>query len=91
MEDWEKPIDQILSERGATHGNYLEQAKTAQQLFQIVRQTPNWNSMMLDQRDAIESILKKISRIGHGQPNKADHWMDIIGYAYLIFRRLIKK
>lgn len=89
MQDWEKPIDQILEERGTTHGNYLEQSKTAQQLKSIVRLMPNWNSMMLDQRESIESMMTKVSRIGHGDVNHVDAWADLMGYPRLVYKRLV--
>lgn len=83
-------IDETLAERGKTHGDYLEQAKTAQQLKSIIRLMPNYNSMMLDQRESLESMMTKISRIGHGDSNHADAWKDLMGYSYLIYKRLSK-
>jgi len=41
-----------------------------------------------DMREALEMILHKIARILNGNPNYADSWQDIAGYAQLIVKRL---
>lgn len=41
-----------------------------------------------DQREALEMIAHKIARILNGDPNYADSWVDIAGYAKLIADRL---
>ena len=41
-----------------------------------------------DQREALEMIAHKIARIVNGDPNYADSWVDIAGYATLVADRL---
>jgi len=41
-----------------------------------------------DQREALEMIAHKIARIINGDPNYADSWVDIAGYAKLVSDRL---
>ena len=41
-----------------------------------------------DQWEALDMILHKIARIANGDPNYADSWIDIAGYAKLISDRL---
>ena len=36
-------------------------------------------------------IIAKLSRIIYGNPNHADHWIDIAGYAKLVSDRLENK
>lgn len=77
-------IDDILNERGVTHGHFHDQAKTAQRLKRILHYTPNWELMDADMRESLEMICMKMSRIVHGDPYHRDSWMDIIGYAKLV-------
>jgi len=72
----------LTSERGKTHGSWHTQANTAQALKSIFRDRCS-AQVTKDQREAIEMILVKISRIITGNPNEADHWDDIAGYAHL--------
>jgi hypothetical protein len=44
--------------------------------------------LMPDQREALEMIAHKIARIVNGDPNYADSWLDIAGYAQLVADRL---
>ena len=41
-----------------------------------------------DQREALEMIAHKIARILNGDPDYADSWHDIAGYAQLVADRL---
>jgi hypothetical protein len=41
-----------------------------------------------DQAEALEMIANKIARILNGDPDYADSWTDIAGYATLVAERL---
>lgn len=47
-----------------------------------------WRHLAPDQREALEMIAHKIGRILNGDPNYADSWADIAGYAKLVADRL---
>lgn len=79
-------INETLAERGQTHGNYPEQAKTAQALKAIMRSTPNWSTLPDPLKESLELIATKISRSLHGNPLYDDVWRDISGYATLAER-----
>ena len=83
-------LEGILEARGVVHGDYADQARVAQNLKAMVTASPNWKSSSLTsvQRDAIEMILVKLSRILSGDPNHRDHWDDISGYARLAADRV---
>ena len=83
-------LDGILAERGKTHGDYLVQASVCQELKRIVREGPKWVNMEDHQRDSIEMILMKISRVVTGDPSHKDSWLDIAGYATLVANRIDK-
>jgi len=44
--------------------------------------------MYADQREALDMICHKIARIVNGNPDYADSWTDIAGYATLVAERL---
>lgn len=77
-----------LVDRAKTHGHYEEQAKTAQAIKETMRMAPNWLGLDADQRESLDLIATKLSRILHGDPDVADHWHDLGGYPLLIEQRL---
>jgi hypothetical protein len=50
--------------------------------------TPNWESLRPDQKEALEMIQHKIARILNGDPDYVDSWTDIAGYSTLVADRL---
>ncbi len=50
--------------------------------------SPNWETMTYDQREGLDMIANKIARILNGDPNYADSWHDIAGYATLVEKRI---
>lgn len=84
-------IEDTLEERGKKYGgSFLEQSQIAQNLKSVLKNSPNWTRMRVDQREALEMIATKISRILYGDPNYIDSWHDISGYATLIERTLVE-
>lgn len=75
--------DQVLTERGTTHGRFMDNAKNGQALRDLFRQSPHWADMDPVCREALDMMACKISRILSGQATFADHWLDIEGYARL--------
>lgn len=80
----EQSTIELLSERGRTHGNWEVQAQLAQSLKSAIdhAQLPV-RTLSKGQREAIDMICVKLSRIVVGNPNEIDHWVDIAGYARL--------
>jgi hypothetical protein len=76
-------IDALLEEREKTHGPYTEKARIIQELKEIMRGAAGWHALMDVQKESLEMIVHKIGRILSGDPNCADHWDDIAGYAKL--------
>ena len=85
-------IKKILAERGETYGEFIGHAKIAQELKSIYRRELALRSNVLeaDQFEALDMIVHKIARIINGNPNHADSWVDIAGYAKLVADRLEK-
>ncbi len=76
----------ILNEREKTHGDYERQARLSQDLKTRIRQEAH--TLTHQQLESIEMICVKIARIVCGNPNEADHWLDVQGYAELIHKNL---
>lgn len=79
-------ITTTLTERGARYGKFRDHAALSQ-MFKGVMDTVD-KSLEADQREALEMIFHKIARILNGDPNYADSWHDIAGYAQLVADRL---
>jgi hypothetical protein len=85
-------IDAILEERGKQYGKFTGHAEIAQNLKDTMRfSSPNcakWARLANDQKEALDMIQHKIARILNGNPDHADSWDDIAGYAKLVGDRL---
>lgn len=82
-------IDKVLEERGPTHGDYRLQSQLNQEIQDAMRSKANWKvKLRAEQRDALQMISVKMSRIVTGNPDEADHWDDIAGYATLVSKIL---
>jgi hypothetical protein len=76
----------IIHQREKTHGDYERQARLSQDLKTRIRQEAH--TLTHQQLESIEMICVKIARIVCGNPNEADHWLDVQGYAELIHKNL---
>lgn len=82
-------IESTLAERGARYGEFIEHAAIAQNLQEVMRATPGWQRLAVDQRQSLTVIADKIARILNGDPDYIDNWHDIRGYAQLVEKRLM--
>lgn len=80
--------DQLLAERGRTHGEYSEHARCTQNILRALQMERGWPTLTDMQKETLHMIAHKMSRIVTGNPNVADHWDDISGYSRLISQRL---
>lgn len=80
-------VDQTLQERGSRYGDFADHALIAQSIKRAMA-GPGWDELPDMHRQALEVIADKIARILNGDPNYADNWHDIQGYARLVEQRL---
>jgi hypothetical protein len=80
-------IDTILNERGVKYGLFKNHAVISQQLKTVMHENMS-RLMEADQLEALDMIAHKIARILNGDPDYADSWVDIAGYAQLVANRL---
>ena len=83
-----KGVEAILEERGRRYGLFTDLASMSQTIKDMMKQEEGWARLAPDQKEALEVIAQKIARILNGDPDYADSWMDIAGYAKLIADRL---
>ena len=92
--DKEKPKQMvekdILEERQETYGSFEDVALISQEFEEYFREQPSWESLTDVQKEALDNIAQKIARIFAGDPNFADHWIDIQDYAKLAQQEIEK-
>ena len=81
-------LDAILAQRNTIHGDFTDDAQTAQALKYIMRQGKNWEEMPPFAREALDQMQTKIGRILAGDWRHPDHWKDLQGYPRLVELRL---
>ena len=84
-------VNSTLNERVSRYGDFAENARVSQCLQYLCRSELGWERLNLTQREGLLAILQKIARILNGDPNYADNWHDIQGYARLVEERLPKQ
>jgi hypothetical protein len=86
-------VNEMLAGREARYGSFEGHAEISQHLKGVILKYEAKRGCDLDpdQREALEMICHKIARILNGDPNYADNWIDIAGYATLVANRLEKE
>jgi len=84
-------VNEMLAGREARYGSFHGHASISQALKLVMVERVKWSMLNNDQREALEMIAHKIARILNGDPNYADNWIDIAGYATLVANRLEKE
>lgn len=83
-------LEQTLQERGERYGKFTDHARVAVELKRILSKEIGRRGIALahDQVEALHMICHKLARIAAGDPNYADSWHDVAGYAKLVEDRL---
>lgn len=81
-------ITDTLDERGKRYGKFETHAEITQSIKAVMFNSRRDLVLSADQREALEMIAHKIGRIINGDPDYADSWVDIAGYAQLVADRL---
>ena len=84
-------VAEVLAQRGPKYGKFTDQAAVSQSLKHVMFNTPNWRNMAADQREALEMVAMKISRVLCGDPDYADNFVDVAGYSTLVANRLLQE
>lgn len=74
----------LLETRQQTHGSFEENAIISQSIKRLFRASHGWNSLSDIERESMDMIALKFSRILSGKSMQKQHWEDVVGYAELI-------
>ena len=84
-------IEQILAQRGKTHGEFEDQARCAQELKEVwhrhAKKCGNNGNPIVN--EAVDMTLHKLARAAVGDLLEPDHWLDVQGYAKLVSDRIL--
>ena len=81
-------LAQTLAERGSRYGDFSDHARICQAIKYAMYTEDGWSRLTAVQKQALEVIADKMGRILSGDPDYADNWHDIQGYAKLAEDRL---
>lgn len=81
-------VTAVLEERGSRYGPFVDHARITQELKRLAYSHIPDDKLAADQLEALDMIFHKIGRILNGDPDYADSWIDIAGYAKLVADRL---
>ena len=76
-------IGDLIKTRSETHGSFDTNSHVSQAIKSTLREWDGWERLSVRQREALDHICGKLGRIMAGDPDHADHWIDIAGYAQL--------
>jgi len=76
-------VQTTLQERGKTHGSWEDNAKIAQDLKAKFREIKQYENLTFVEKEALDYIAQKISRVISKGGGFVDDWRDIAGYATL--------
>jgi hypothetical protein len=85
-------INKTLLDREFCHGDFNKNAKVSRQLKDILIAAHDNNPAIftIAQQEALEMICHNLARIVNGDPQYAESWRNISGYATLIVNDLHK-
>lgn len=81
-------VRDTLNQRGQQYGSFAVNGKISQDFKCIAHGAQGWWTLEPYQREAVEIILHKFSRILTGDPLYVDSWRDIAGYSQLVVDQL---
>lgn len=83
-------VNDVLQERGSRYGDFKTHAEITIAFKQIIGDYALKLNKTFDddQIEALHMICHKLGRIINGDPDYADSWVDIAGYAKLVSDRL---
>ena len=80
--------NEMINKRQSSHGEFNNNSRCTWVMLEIAQKERNWDKLTYGQKHGLYMILHKVARILEGDPNFADHWDDIAGYAAVVSQRL---
>lgn len=82
----EPNIANLLNDRQTIHGDFRSNARISQMLKAVFRACEHWQFLDDVEKESIDMIAMKISRVLSGKSLEKQHWEDIEGYARLALK-----
>lgn len=82
--------ENLLQERGSTHGAFSENARLSQGFENLARTSKNWESLTDVQKEAMKLKFHKWARFLSGNPKFLDAIRDDLGYGKLMLDEMEK-
>src|SRR5258708_34547397 len=79
-----KEVKALLTDRHSTHGLFEDNARISQGLKEWMRGSPGWSKLTDVEREAMDMIALKFSRVLSGKSLEKQHWEDVFGYGQLV-------
>lgn len=79
----------LLEARQSTHGSFEQNALFSQDIKGLMRATKGWQRLTHVEREAMDMIALKFSRILSGKSLEKQHWEDVVGYANLALEQCL--
>lgn len=79
-------IDQILEERGTTHGKFSDNADLTMAFIKVAESSPNWWELDNVTRMALINDFQKTARALSGNWKEPEHYRDKAGFSTLVVR-----
>lgn len=83
-------VEKTLIERGSRYGDFKTHAEVTQRIKDAMYLTDYTGKLKPHHVEALDMIANKIGRIINGDPDYADSWHDIAGYATLVEQEIGK-
>jgi len=83
-DDHQTAAEDLIDRRRTTHGIFEDNAIVSQMLKDIFRSFPGWHRLSAIERESMDMIALKFSRILSGRSMEKQHWEDVVGYARLV-------
>jgi hypothetical protein len=84
----EDSIGEVLQERGNRYGTFESNARTCQLLKNVLHAQEGWYELSYVQREALEMMMHKVSRLVNGDSTYLDTVIDIAGYNQLMLEHM---
>ncbi len=73
----------LLETRQTTHGSFRDNADVSQALKSMFRASAGWGKLTSVEKEVMDMIALKFSRVLSGRSLEKQHWEDVVGYAQL--------
>jgi hypothetical protein len=93
VEAQQDTVSATLESRGTQYGEFVDGAIVMQELKMVIASQlgQRGKALLPIQQEALDMICHKIGRIINGNANNIDSWLDIAGYARLVYDHLVKE